>query len=303
MFIISYWYRFLVPHFWGGVAAAVGSIAGGLIGSKGQKDANSASAQSVQAQMDFQERMSNTGYQRAVKDLAKAGLNPMLAYSQGPASTPSGASYTAQNEQAPLANAVSNSAAKVATIQNIRAQTEKAEAEANLASAQAAESAARVPTYESTIAVNQATIRKIDSEIPKILADTNVSVSTATKIAAEIANLSKTGELITAQTVHSLASGELTRAQIAEVVPRINNLIANTRRTHGEAGLSEFKGQIGEDLRAARQSVSSSKDAWNQKVGRAIGSKAFDAVSGTSNMWSRIKGAFSDEARNARRNK
>ncbi|WNK15143.1 MAG: DNA pilot protein [Microvirus sp.] len=43
-------------------------------------------------QMDFQREMSNTSYQRAVKDLQKAGLNPTLAYSQGGASAPSGTS-------------------------------------------------------------------------------------------------------------------------------------------------------------------------------------------------------------------
>ena len=42
----------------------------------------------------WQAQMSNTSYQRAVEDMRKAGINPILAYTQGGASTPSGAQGT-----------------------------------------------------------------------------------------------------------------------------------------------------------------------------------------------------------------
>lgn len=47
---------------------------------------------SADRQMDFQERMSDTAYTRAVKGMREAGINPMLAVSQGGASTPTGSS-------------------------------------------------------------------------------------------------------------------------------------------------------------------------------------------------------------------
>ena len=56
---------------------------------------NSWSAEQAQKQMDFQREMSNTAHVREVEDLKAAGLNPVLSAKLGGASTPIGASGTA----------------------------------------------------------------------------------------------------------------------------------------------------------------------------------------------------------------
>lgn len=69
------------------------AIAGGAaaLGYLGSREARGTSLRVAREQMQFQERMSSTAYQRAMEDMRAAGLNPMLAYQQGGASTPGGA--------------------------------------------------------------------------------------------------------------------------------------------------------------------------------------------------------------------
>ncbi|WNK14145.1 MAG: DNA pilot protein [Microvirus sp.] len=106
------------PGMWGfagQLASGAASLAGGMM-------ANSASSKQAQQQMDFQRQMSNTSYQRGTKDMMDAGLNPMLAYSQGGASSPGGASAPQSDVISPAVNSARQSSFLNAQLENMQAQ-------------------------------------------------------------------------------------------------------------------------------------------------------------------------------------
>jgi len=117
------------------IGDAIGSVFGGgdILGTAisaagsfiGQTTANSANRDIANQQMAFQQMNSDTAYRRAVADMQAAGLNPMLAYSQGGASTPSGASAVMQDAITPAISSANQSRNTSAAVQNMAAQTEK----------------------------------------------------------------------------------------------------------------------------------------------------------------------------------
>ena len=94
------------------IAPMLGGIAGATGSYLGTTSANQANIAETEKQMDFQREMSNTSYQRAVADMKAAGLSPMLAYSQGGASTPQGGAARIDNA---LGNAVNSASTSMQT--------------------------------------------------------------------------------------------------------------------------------------------------------------------------------------------
>lgn len=115
------------------ISAGVGFLAGADRNSANAAIAaqtNQFSAEQAQMNRDWQERMSNTAYQRQVADLQAAGLNPMLAYIKGGgASTPTGSAPSGVSAQysSPLSDALN---ARLTSAQAAKTEAEKPKAEA-----------------------------------------------------------------------------------------------------------------------------------------------------------------------------
>lgn len=116
------------------LGSAVNSVTGAHL-TGAQQEANAFEAEQAQKQMDFQEQMSNTQYQRSVADMKAAGVNPALMYGHGApgASTPSGAMAASESPGSPdvvgLLGQIANLSLLRAQARNLNARTEQTEAE------------------------------------------------------------------------------------------------------------------------------------------------------------------------------
>ena len=66
---------------WPAIISGGASIIGGVLGGSSAREQN-------EEKRAWQEKMSNTQYQRAVADMRAAGLNPAMLYGKGPMTAP-----------------------------------------------------------------------------------------------------------------------------------------------------------------------------------------------------------------------
>lgn len=199
-----------------GIAGAAGSAAGGPLGAiAAQAGVNLFSnlfeygLNSAQAQKnrDFQASMSNTSYQRAVKDMLAAGLNPSLMFKSGQgASTPSGATASMHSNPTNLSELLLYKA----QLDQIRSSVRLSNANANLAEEEAEgkaiENANKQDVIDAELAYKEALAKltdkqreQVDYVIKQITKGMDLTDQQITQAKAAIAKLEAETKLITTQ--------------------------------------------------------------------------------------------------------
>lgn len=190
---------------------------------------------------DFQQNMRATQYQTAVKDMQAAGLNPMLAYSQGGAGNLSGAMASSSAGQ--VAHPGNTAANMVAAYQSA-SQVKLNDALEDRTRAEAAEVRERTQTYQPNI---QATLQGVEESKKRIEeltsrigqqaasaanleAQTTLINATLPKVKAEINHLRSMANLNEQQIKESITRSGLTFSQTMEIQQKIKQNLPEIER-------------------------------------------------------------------------
>ncbi len=213
--------------------AIIGTVGAGLVNNlfanNRQEDAQAFSAQQYA-----------TRYQTQVKDLQAAGLNPMLAYTQGPGSAPtsSAASSSGMGDVGATINASRMNSAQVA---NVTADTRNKEAQT--ANIDADTSLKRAQTFLATAQEGLA-----GASADSARANVGYLESQAKKISEEIKNIPKEGDRLDALVKNLALEGKLIYEKTGTQQQATHQMKWLAVKTMLESDLAGFDVKAAEDL-------------------------------------------------------
>jgi len=224
-----------IGSFFGGpIGGLLGGIGDDLLGRNDAKSANN----TAYAQ---QRQLRQTAYQDTTQDLRAAGLNPMLAYSNG--ATTAAGGPPVQNKG--LSSAQQNSAQS--TIANVNADTDNKKMTSALIEAQIAKTKAETPQVIQNTAESAQRVTNLQQDLKNL--EENLEVLKSQK-GLNIANTELAQQLKTVQTVQKALMESQISKQDAEAA--LTRVLTNLRRLDipGATNSADFENRMGETLRA-----------------------------------------------------
>lgn len=196
------WDDLIVPAF---------SAAASFLGGERRNEAQAAQAASANA---FSANQFATRYQTTVKDMEAAGLNPMLAYSQGGGSPPSGQQAQMSDTVSPAVSAGQSAGLISAQKEVLEAQAEQARAAAKASSAQAAKTAAETLWVDS---LSDAQVTNLGASAENLAQLSAQSKETVSKIKAEVDKIVEETKGQSLENLNKVQAGEVLKASAKQL--------------------------------------------------------------------------------------